>query len=308
MVRYLSFAVAVHIILSSLLPSPSPHTQVRNATRAQNRRQAHNAALDIPPDSDQQASGTGTVYMPMVTHPPVAERISRYFATLPPGSALPDDGACASVIKARDEIKGMNTPFNAIPGTLHLASDFFGWGDARANTEIAPRVTGHFVGTTDEILQWGACKWGLDEDIVRAIAVVESTWRQTTKGDWTSNADLCPPGHPLGFDGRAGQCPQSWGLLQVQYRHYKSSWPESYTSTAFSVDTALAVWRACFEGYEWWLSNPSNPKQYQPGDAWGCLGRWFSGGWYNHDAVGYIGRAQQRLVERTWEQANFPEP
>ena len=45
------------------------------------------------------------------------------------------------------------------------------------------RVDGNFTGTTDEILQWGACKWGFDEDLVRAVAVVESWWRQSTVGD-----------------------------------------------------------------------------------------------------------------------------
>ena len=48
-----------------------------------------------------------------------------------------------------------------------LATDIFGGSDPRANTEIAARVTGNFTGTTDMILQWAACKWGIDEDIVR---------------------------------------------------------------------------------------------------------------------------------------------
>ena len=43
------------------------------------------------------------------------------------------------------------------------------------------RVDGNFTGTTDEILQWGACKWGFDEDLVRAIAATETWWKQPAK-------------------------------------------------------------------------------------------------------------------------------
>ena len=31
-------------------------------------------------------------------------------------------------------------------------------------------VDGDFAGTTDQLIQWAACKWGIDEDIVRAPA------------------------------------------------------------------------------------------------------------------------------------------
>ena len=31
--------------------------------------------------------------------------------------------------------------------------------------------------TTGEILTWGACKWGLDADVIKAVATQESDWR-----------------------------------------------------------------------------------------------------------------------------------
>lgn len=43
---------------------------------------------------------------------------------------------------------------------------------------LLPRVDGRFTGTTDEILQWAACKWGLPDNLLRADAVAESTWFQ----------------------------------------------------------------------------------------------------------------------------------
>jgi hypothetical protein len=49
---------------------------------------------------------------------------------------------------------------------------------ARWDSWLLSRVDGQFTGTTDEILQWAACKWGLPDNLIRADAVVESTWFQ----------------------------------------------------------------------------------------------------------------------------------
>ena len=51
-------------------------------------------------------------------------------------------------------------------------------------TTLAPRINGDFTGTTEEILRWAACKWGIGQDIVFAQAAVESWWRQDNLGDW----------------------------------------------------------------------------------------------------------------------------
>jgi hypothetical protein len=223
------------------------------------------------------------------------------FATRPPGDALPTDDQCARLVTpARETVPG-NATYNKRVGSQQLYESFFDSGshDQRATTEIAARVTGAYSGSTSEILQWTACKWGIDERIVRAQAQAESSWRQTMKGDWTTNGDYCAPGHDLGEDGRQGQCPESWGILQVRYRFFSSAFPDAVQSTAFNADTAYAVWRACYEGYEWWLSNQSAPgHSYQAGDAWGCIGRWYSGRWYDDLAKQYIDCVQQIMEGR----------
>lgn len=232
---------------------------------------------------------------------------TNHFLTLPPGSTLPDDATCASLVRHMPENKKVNLAFNAALGNQHLSPMFFNnSNDPRANQLIVPRVDGNFTGTTDEILQWAACKWGIDEDIVRGQAVQESWWRQTTLGDWSSDPLQCAPGHGLGFDdskNHAGACPGSWGILQVRWFYYQSAWPGEMTSTAFNVDTAYAVWRACFEGYELWLTNG-----YKAGDAWGCVGRWFAGSWHTGGAEGYITMVQSNIAKRIWETPNFQEP
>ena len=40
--------------------------------------------------------------------------------------------------------------------------------DAHWDSWLLPRVDGQFTGTTDEIFQWGACKWGLPEALLRS--------------------------------------------------------------------------------------------------------------------------------------------
>jgi hypothetical protein len=33
---------------------------------------------------------------------------------------------------------------------------------------------------------------------------------------------------------------------------------------------------------------------------WGCVGAWFSGGWYDSGAVNYINGVKTALAQRTW--------
>jgi autotransporter family porin len=202
----------------------------------------------------------------------------------------------------------MNATYNATTGNQQLGADIFAGDDARALTQIRPRVNGNFVGSTDEILQWAACKWGIDEDIVRAQAATESYWQQTAKGDWTTDSSICAPGHGLGVDGRAGQCPESWGILQNRYTYEKSAWPGIASSTTFNADTAYAIWRTCYEGYEGWLNDVEQGQPYASGDVWGCVGRWFAGRWHTQPAEEYVGRVQANLNNRIWEQPSFQEP
>jgi hypothetical protein len=72
-------------------------------------------------------------------------------------------------------------------------------------------VDGQDTGTTDEVLQWNAYKWGFDPDLVRAIAANESWWHQYETG-----ADV--------------------GILQVHIASFPAAYPLTLRSTAFNVD------------------------------------------------------------------------
>jgi hypothetical protein len=233
-----------------------------------------------------------------------------HFGTQPPGAPLPSSSQCATWIQAHAiaENKRVNATANQtvghrLPSNFLPASD-----DPRANTQVSVRVDGAFRGTTQQILRWAACKWGIDEDIVYAQAAKESWWRQNNLGDWGADPNGCAPGHGLGADGKPGQCPQSFGILQNRYPYEQGSWPGIANSTAGNADTAYAIWRACFEGFESWLNNVDRGRQYGAGDAWGCVGRWFSGRWHTSPSDQYVSAVQDYLNQRIWQQPNFQEP
>ncbi len=230
-----------------------------------------------------------------------------YFRTVPPGKKLPSGAQCATWVRARAiaENKGVNRRFNHTTGQ-HVGSKFLSGDQPQADRLLVPRIDGHFTGTTEQILRWAACKWGIAQNVVFAQAAVESWWRQTTKGDWESNG--CPPGHGPGADGKKGLCPQSWGILQNRYPFEKSSWPGIAKSTAMNADTAYAIWRSCFDGYETWLNTVTHVGKYHGGDLWGCVGRWFDGRWHTGPAQQYIAKVKQYMRERIWTTRDFQQP
>ena len=218
---------------------------------------------------------------------------------VPPGAALPADAECAARVRPAEEVRPDNEPFNATRGA-----------QKQLDGRFLARVTGDYAGTTDEILQWAACKWGLDADLVRAQAAKESNWFMQAFGDFAKDAAACPPGHGIGEDGHAGECPESVGVLQVRYQYHGppaglATWPEAERSTAYNVDYAYAVWRTCFEGDSAWLNEADHVGTYAAGDAFGCLGVWFAGRWHTPEADAYIAAVRSNMTGRVWESASF---
>jgi hypothetical protein len=287
-------------------PAPAAGSQPLVATGTASASAAGSSAPatpEAPPATTAPAPATRT------TAAAPAGAAPARFTTLSPGSALPSGAQCATWVRAQPypENKGANRTANQTTGH-RIGSDFFGGDDPRANGVVGPRVDGQFTGTTGQILRWAACKWGIDEDMVFAQAAIESWWQQGTLGDWGSDASRCAPDRGLGVDGKPGQCPESFGILQNRYPYEKSAWPGIASSTAMNADLAYAIWRVCFEGYEGWLNTVERGRDYAAGDAWGCFGRWFSGRWHTDAAEGYIGRVRDYLNQRIWTTPNFQQP
>jgi hypothetical protein len=236
-----------------------------------------------------------------------AEPAPEHFATLRPGATLPSGSQCATWVRARPtaENRRMNLLANATTGH-HVGPDIY--DDSRSDSRIAPRVDGAFTGSTKDILRWAACKWGIDEDVVFAQAAQESWWKQTVLGDYSTDPARCAPGHGIGADDRAGQCPESFGILQDRHPYQKSAWPGVLRSTAMNADLAYSIWRGCFEGWEGWLNTEERGQPYAKGDLWGCVGRWLSGRWHTAESEDYIGLVKGLKAQRIWETAEFRQP
>jgi autotransporter family porin len=222
--------------------------------------------------------GPTTTTAPSTTIKPVA-----HFSTLPPGAALPTEAQCAAMVRPTPEVKPNNTKQNHTIGTP---------------SPQTPRVTGNFTGTTDEIIQWAACKWGIDEDIVRAQAQTESGWNQDAAGDRTPNTNPanCGAGQVI----TNGSCPESIGIMQVRTRYYSEYDRMSpWTSTAYNIDLTEADMRRCYNGeiiYPTYLK----PHGYAAGDLYGCLGFWFSGDWHDAGANQYLVVLKAHYANRDW--------
>ncbi|MGH2480891.1 MAG: hypothetical protein ACRDHW_14655, partial [Ktedonobacteraceae bacterium] len=221
---------------------------------------------------------------------------------------LPSEQDCTTrILSSAGEARIDNAAANQHIPTHQQIAQLAAWDasisvDPKADA-LRKQISGNFTGTTDEILQWVACKWGFDADIVRAEAVVESSWHQSQRGDYTNDHSVCPPDS---WDGQG--CYQSYGILQIKYRYNQSTWPMSRDDTAFSAEYVYGVIRTCFEGWTTYLRArtplPGYPP-YQAGDLWGCLGRWFSGGWYDQGAVNYIQKVKTALAEKAWLRPGF---
>lgn len=204
--------------------------------------------------------------------------------TRPVGSLPLSDAEAASRVRRSswEPRPGNYTPNRRIPSFTELATF------RSLNTTPAvyrDKVTGNFPGTTDEIIQWAAHKWGIDEDLVRAQAVKESWWQMSTLGDGGI----------------------SYGLMQIKSTVSKGTFPLSQQSTAFNVDYYGASMRNYFDGAATWLNDPCcfSGAFYSAGDIWGSVGAWFAGRWYTTGAVDYINSVNWHLSTRTWSQTGF---
>jgi hypothetical protein len=228
---------------------------------------------------------------------------SYYFSTLPPHAQLPSGSWCASVIPSTPEKIPSNAGDNAtVPNSGQLAGFYANPANFLQPSDIA-QVDGQYTGSTDMILRWAACKWGIDENIVRAQAWGESSGYQTTANDWTTDGSLCPPGAAWNYS----QCAQTYGILQIKWPYQQNTWPMSWNSTAFNADYRFAIQRACMNGDIGYLAGdtpspgyPSYPNGTSDQMLWGCIGEWYSGGWYDSGALNYISWIKTQLSEQQW--------
>jgi autotransporter family porin len=262
----------------------------------------------------------------------VTVSVSNQFATLASGAALSTEQQCANLIPATVETATWNTPFNqTMPTAAQLsayASNGYTLGYKDDYTQYK-RVDGQYTGSTDMIMRWAACKYGIDENVVRAQAWVESGWDQGGAGDQRSLASECVQGpftalwnasiaEPDGdiIDVPNG-CFESWSAWQTKVYYDWMTWPQIMESTAFAADFRYADQRACMTGAytSYFASSAQQPNSYaadvynyqnHPSAQkttrvlWGCIGMHYSGSWYDSAAQSYISAVQSAMATEPW--------
>ena len=263
-------------------------------TRVESTRQTTSRVKGLPPVEVQirvravRNGIRGAWSEPVAMTPSDPDWVNRRFRTRPVGAALPTGERCASRVRPAPETVRANNRRNRNTGS--------------SPHDLFPLVTGDFTGTTDEILQWVACKWGLDEDLVRAQAMVESSWRQGARGDYVTTRKWC---HPALREERP--CPMSVGLFQIAYRWHHAAYEgrNVMRSTAYNADYTYERWRRCFEGDFGWLNDYPRGRRYRAGNALGCIGVWNAGRWYTDTAKAYIERVRTAYDDETWKHLQY---
>jgi hypothetical protein len=289
-------------------------------------------------DGLQARSSRSGVAATVATGPPPP---GGYFRLVPAGrwGSLPSGGDCQRRVHYSTwEPRPDNTKRNSVmPDPAAVRAAFAarpraveGAYDAHWDSWLLRRVDGQFTGTTDEIFQWAACKWGLPDDLLRAVAVRESTWYQYETypsgrcvphfgcgGDFAAatpaTTAYCRSIARFGYDYQRdhgpGICPKTFSIVGVMswQRPSWGAWPNNQNgtfpfnrdSTAFAVDYLGGELRGCYEGWKLWLKGGGS-KRYAASDLWGCAGAWFSGDWHSPAADGYVRRIKADMSFWPW--------
>ena len=256
-----------------------------------------------------------------------------HFSTLSSGASLPSDATCAAEIPWEAEMVPGNSGNNNTTPTQGQLDAFQANGFAAevfGGTWAYQRVDGQYTGNTDMIFRWAACKWGIDEDFVRAQATNEDwSWNQQQSGGdkRTSYSQCVNGGFTSLWDYQCSSCCyQSWSIFQTKALSNWQTWPMIVNSTAFAADYHFASMRSCMNGdlAGYFAGRSGNNGHTYANDIssgnlntilWGCAGYHYSGDWYDGDsssgAMWYISRLQatysQKPWKNRWPSVNWPD-
>jgi len=223
------------------------------------------------------------------------------------------DARAASRVRPVGEVRLDNADENAYrPSAGELEAFRTGQVDRYGRTQLeynplTARVTGGFSGTTDEILQWVAHKWGIPEDVVRAVAVNESYWHHLWRpgnglGDRHTVFDQSPYPDFSRIAG-TGDVYQSLGIMQIKWTPeglHQGTEPLRWKSTAFNVDYWGAVVRYYYDGLCYWCG-----PDYSAGQEWASIGAWYSPSPWATSSTAYVQSAKTHTTQRPWTRPGF---
>ena len=302
--------------------------------------------------SSPSSTAAPTTSTPAETTTGAPPRTDGYFTTRAVGSysALPTGTQCAQTItRSSWEPRPENTAQNhTMPDAQAVHASFAerprgSSYDFRWDQWLLPRVDGQFTGTTDEIIQWAACKWGISDNLLRAQAVRESTWYQglhfsdgqcywnrgcgdafgsATAASTTYCTAVGRAGHDYQRDTNStvgaypytpttGLCPKTFSIIGVM------AWDDPAWQAPGTpyLDNQNGTFPFARDSTAFALDYEASFLRgcYEgwigwlgpAGDMDGCVGAWYSGDWHTTAADGYIARVQGELTNHTWLTANF---
>jgi hypothetical protein len=227
---------------------------------------------------------------------------SGHLGNLPPKASLPSDSTCATLADQANfpettaENVNDGTGWNANNQIWTTPSYFYtnaGRNGFAPAADFAP-VDGNYSGTTQDIIRWAACKWGVDEDWAYAETAEETgTWTNacaqmhggstchetgdcgnydTDSGGETANlnflgfpvtdssAQFIGPNAYTGQNANGSTCSStwsSWSIIQSKAPYWEwYTWPMLAISTAWGEDYRWTKYRACVNGdYANWFGN-----------------------------------------------------
>ncbi len=251
--------------------------------------------------------------------------------TIPENQAPHVDDLNIGITSAVNQTKARSADLNRLISGI----DSFELGGVWNKDVWFKQITAQYTGSTWNIFRLAACKYGIDEDAVRAQAQTENgSWVQwhsggdrRTKRTQCRNRDVDLYGYIC-----TRCCYQSWGDFQTKVFYETMTWPMMEYSTTFSAEFRFASQRACMNGDQApyfasaaqqpntyasdlsaYLSNPNGTSSHnfvnpitgnlatnQDWMLFGCLSSHFSGGWMDAGAQTYLNTLLTHWKNHDW--------
>ncbi len=255
----------------------------------------------VPPTTVDPAPAPAPAPAPVVSGSPITTWRA-------PGSTPLSDAEAAQLVRPAAETRPGNAGANSYrPTAAELDAFRNGQVDRYGRTAVqynplTAYVTGGFSGSTDDILQWVARKWGIPEDIVRSVAINESSWNMSQLGDRRTVTN--PSGYPAQARiSGTSDVYESMGIMQVRWSPqglHQGTEPLRWKATAFNADYWGSVVRYYFDGLCYWCG-----PGYAAGQAWASIGAWYNPDPWLTGSLAYVDSAKSHMLQRPWAQAGF---
>lgn len=250
-----------------------------------------------------------------------------YFPWLPPHAALPTSATCIAEIPTTPETVPANATANAAYPNAAQLNAFWAQpnGDVQGpGWEFLPNadwagVKGGYayqikpaVPSTDMIIRWAACKWGIDENALRAQAWEESTWNQGTLGDYGTGLSYCSAdggAFTALYQPATNDCYASHSIIQMRLvpNGFWTMYPQVINSTGFALDAMGAMLRGCINGDMNEFFGGSYLAQYEsdqvnnlPALYANCQGEHYSGNYGDAAALSYEAALAMWESQQPW--------